>query len=501
MRRSVVLVLAAGALAGCNAKQLFTAHANTAAEAGSAELSADRLATLLLAGKGVKLDRATADFVANVWADYSLFAQAVGTGTVLTDSATIAEAMWPQLAELRGTHWHDTLLARRARVAPGAVDSAYGANTVRLLQHILVGVPQTATPEQRAQARRKAEAALARVRGGADFAKVAAEVSDDPGSKGNGGFLPPAPRGQFVPAFDSAGWALAPGAMTGLVETPFGYHIIRRPPLAQVREQFERYLKEGQAQQLDAAYMDSLAKGKRLAVSGEAPKLMKTAIEDPDAHFRSTATLASYAGGEVTVRDYLRWVRVLPPQITAQLKAAPDSSLKRFATILATNILLLRQADSAHIGISPEEWQGLRQEYLFQLDSLRADMGLGGSAPDASAKPAELAKAAQLKADLYIDEVAGGKRRLRPIPASLAMLLRERASRVAVHEAGLTYALELGRARRAKADSAKGPEPAAAPTGPVQVPLPPGTTPEQVQKALREQGGQVVTPPPAPTKK
>ena len=54
------------------------------------------------------------DFVANLWVDYALFAQAVAAGKLPTDSASVAEAVWPEIAELKGTHWHDTLMARRA---------------------------------------------------------------------------------------------------------------------------------------------------------------------------------------------------------------------------------------------------------------------------------------------------------------------------------------------------------------------------------------------------
>ena len=42
-------------------------------------------------------------------------------------------------------------------------------------------------------------------------------------------FCLPSPKGKFVAAFDSAGWTLAPGAVSGVVETPFGFHIIKRP--------------------------------------------------------------------------------------------------------------------------------------------------------------------------------------------------------------------------------------------------------------------------------
>lgn len=60
-----------------------------------------------------------------------------------------------------------------------------------------------------------------------DFATVARESSDDPGSKANGGDMSWVSRGQTVPSFEEAAFALKPGEMSGVVETQFGFHIIK----------------------------------------------------------------------------------------------------------------------------------------------------------------------------------------------------------------------------------------------------------------------------------
>src|SRR5260370_32185506 len=93
---------------------------------------------------------------------------------------------------------------------------------------------------------------------GANFAALVGRYSEDPGSKARGGYLPATPRGQFVPAFDSAAWALAPGALSGVVRSPFGYHIIRRPPLGEVRDSFRVDLERARASHVDSLFFDSL---------------------------------------------------------------------------------------------------------------------------------------------------------------------------------------------------------------------------------------------------
>ncbi|GIV15871.1 MAG: hypothetical protein KatS3mg022_1306 [Armatimonadota bacterium] len=95
------------------------------------------------------------------------------------------------------------------------------------IRHILVSTDKR-TEEQ---ARKRAEEILQKAHSGADFAKLAKEFSDDPGSKQNGGSLGAIPRSQvealFAPEFAKAVEALQPGQVSDLVKTQFGFHIIR----------------------------------------------------------------------------------------------------------------------------------------------------------------------------------------------------------------------------------------------------------------------------------
>ena len=494
MRRNVILVavLAIG-LVGCGSfRDLFSAHADLAAEAGGQQLSAQRLGQILSSGgKGVKINRETADFVANVWVDYALFGQAVARGKLPLDSVSIAEAVWPEISELKGTHWHDTLMAHRADVSDAAVDSLYRAADTRLLQHILFGARANIPPAQRAAVKQKAEATLTQIRKGASFDKLAAELSEDPGSKADSGYLPPSPKGRFVPAFDSAGWALQPGQVSGLVETPFGYHIIKRPSLAEARDHLVDYLQERAGVRLDSMYMDSLATANKIEVASGAPAAMRAAAESPDQSRKSDQVITRYTGGQLSVKDYLRWVRALPPQYTSQLREAPDSTLNKFARILTQNVLLLREADKNKIAISTLEWASLKRRYESQLDTLRSEMDLqDGDVTDSSIALGEREKVAGLKVERYFDRLIEGKTRLRPLPSALATLLRERLP-YTVHDAGVNRAVELAGEQKAKADSA-------APKGGMQrAPGPPPVPGMQPAPGAPPAAGQAPSPAPS----
>ena len=74
--------------------------------------------------------------------------------------------------------------------------------------------------------REEAEEARLRLARGEAFAEVARAVSQDPGSKEEGGDLGCAPEGTYVPAFEEALVRLRPGEVSGPVRTEFGYHLI-----------------------------------------------------------------------------------------------------------------------------------------------------------------------------------------------------------------------------------------------------------------------------------
>jgi peptidyl-prolyl cis-trans isomerase D len=97
----------------------------------------------------------------------------------------------------------------------------------RRVSHILVRVASTGGSAAEDGARAKAEAALQRVKGGADFAQVAREVSEDPGSAARGGELGLIARGEIVPQFEQLAFSLAPGAVGGPVRSGFGYHVVK----------------------------------------------------------------------------------------------------------------------------------------------------------------------------------------------------------------------------------------------------------------------------------
>jgi peptidyl-prolyl cis-trans isomerase D len=93
-------------------------------------------------------------------------------------------------------------------------------------RHILIAVPPDASPAEKAAAKAKAEEVLQKVKAGGDFAKLAQQYSDDPGTRDHGGELGYFARGEMVKPFEEAAFKLTPGQVT-LVQTQYGYHVLQ----------------------------------------------------------------------------------------------------------------------------------------------------------------------------------------------------------------------------------------------------------------------------------
>jgi peptidyl-prolyl cis-trans isomerase C len=172
----------------------------------------------------------------------------------------------------------DGEIASKIAVTPEQVNDFYAKNPDQFTQgesvrasHILISVPKGADAAAKAQARAKAEQVLKDVKAGQDFAALAKQHSADPGSAANGGDLGFFQQGQMVGPFNDAAFTLAPGTTSDLVETDFGFHIIkviekkagRTVPLEEVKPQVEQYLERLNRQQQTDAFVNGLkAKGK-----------------------------------------------------------------------------------------------------------------------------------------------------------------------------------------------------------------------------------------------
>lgn len=146
------------------------------------------------------------------------------------------------------------IAASKAKVTEEDIRKAYQEETAgdktASVRHILL-LTQGKTEAEKAEARKKIEDILVKAKAGEDFAALAKQYSEDPGSKDNGGLYENFGRGQMVKPFEDAAFLVPVGQISGVVETSYGYHIIlvvdrkkETRPFEEVRAEIESRLKD-----------------------------------------------------------------------------------------------------------------------------------------------------------------------------------------------------------------------------------------------------------------
>ena len=151
------------------------------------------------------------------------------------DPANASRFMAPEQATVEYVVLDLASLAKDIKVSDDELRRYYAENIARYTvaeerraSHILIKAEKAAPAAERAKAKAKAEGLLAELRRDpAGFAELAKKNSDDPGSAAKGGDLDFFGRGAMVKPFEDAAFALKPGEISPLIESDFGYHIIR----------------------------------------------------------------------------------------------------------------------------------------------------------------------------------------------------------------------------------------------------------------------------------
>jgi peptidyl-prolyl cis-trans isomerase D len=207
------------------------------------ELVRQRLQALIAAGAKVseaEVRQAWEADRSSVRAGYLLVPAGTGEGLQATDAeldayykAHPAEVTQPERRRVLAA------ILPTASVPPPAItdadiEAAYKARRSQFDQpartkvsHILVKVPPVGGSAAEDQAKARAESALSRIRGGADFGQVAKEMSEDPSTAGRGGDLGLIAAGELVPEVDKLIQSLKPGELGGPTRSPFGYHVVK----------------------------------------------------------------------------------------------------------------------------------------------------------------------------------------------------------------------------------------------------------------------------------
>ncbi len=179
----------------------------------------------------------------------------------------------------------------------------------RHTRHILIQLTPDADEETTTAALDKASSVVSRLDAGEDFALLAKELSDDPGSAANGGDLGFFGRGLMTPEFENAAFELQPGEVSKPVKSPFGFHVIEvveiKPevatPLDDVRDELTAQLLSSERSDLFYEKSEALSN-----ITFEQPDTLQGAAEELELEIRESEWVSVNNGAGVAEHANVR---------------------------------------------------------------------------------------------------------------------------------------------------------------------------------------------------
>ncbi|HEU4878829.1 MAG TPA: peptidylprolyl isomerase [Gemmatimonadaceae bacterium] len=407
MKKFAIAAIGAALLfTGCDSlKDAFSAHVDVVAKAADQELTITRLANLMGASKA-PLRKDVANAIVDAWVNYQLVAEAAVNNDSIKDNAKIDKAMWAVIANVKAKKWYDQVSKTWKAPDTAAAEAAYNNGTMLAASHILL-LTQDTSAAAKAAVKKKIDALRAQVNG-SNFAELAKRNSQDPGSAANGGSLGVFARGAMVKEFDQAAAALKPGEISPVVQTSFGYHIIRRPTFAEVKGQFVQAMMQGGMQAAESTYLASLEKNAKVEAKPGTAATIRAVVEYPNGHRDDKTVLATSTLGKFTASDLARWMETFPPQaqVAERVKSAPDSMLPLFVTNFVRNELVLHSADSAKLGPDAAQLAEIRKLFRTTITNAWTALNVDPKALETAAKAkGDRAKLAAQRIDDYVNRL------------------------------------------------------------------------------------------------
>ncbi len=379
---ALATLLATAACDGLN--RAMTSHTGVVARAAGLELTVDQAAGLLAQNDRLAPEPEVVGAVANLWVDYVLLASAAARDSTLS-SVDVGPLIDPILEQQIFARFNEQVINPDTTISDEELLAIYQREqpgTEIRARHILLRIAPDAPPEQRESLLAEARDLRARAVAGANFAKLAEEKSQDPGSAKQGGDLGFFRRGQMVGPFDEAAFALGIGEISEVVETPFGYHIIkleerRGPTLAEIKDTFREQARANKMMTATQNYIARLTDSLELKVQDGAYAVARDLASKPDARLNGRAAsrvLVAYKGGSFTAAEYLGFIRARANAGTrAQLAAASDQDLEGVLIAMTHNETLIDAARKEGIETTQAERDslatGIRGQLLEALDA------------------------------------------------------------------------------------------------------------------------------------
>ena len=458
MKRYMILALALAA-AGCGEfGNAMTSHTDVVARVGGHELTVEEMVELLAGNPRIPAQTEVVSSVADLWVDYTILAR------MLAEDSTLAEMdlsgmIEPYVEQRTFMQLREQVMTQDTTISDEDLRRFFEERSPGLrvhARHILLTYPDGASDEQRDSVRALAEELRAQAEAGEDFATLAREHSDEPGAAQRGGDLGWFERGDMVKPFEDAAFALQPGEISPVVETPFGLHVIKAeeresPAFDEMGPNFrEQAVAQRRQESLDE-YVAGLTEPANMEVRSGAAEIVRDLAGRPTTRLRGRAAsreLVTWEGGELTAGEFLQIIRRMPPQQRAGFASMRDEQMTEVLEDLATNELVLRDAGARGIDVPVTEQDSVTALLRQQISQVARGAGLAGPAQGEESGT----EAVERRVRTLLENVLAGRANLLPLGA-LPYALRQEVE-WQIHERAFPVVVERLEERRASAEGA-----------------------------------------------
>lgn len=465
---AAALLLLLGA-AGCgDSRDLGT---DTVARAAGLEFEVEEAAQLVAPVPDLPQEPAVLRALAEFWTDYTLLALSVNEEGVL-DEMDLSAITEQQLNQELVMLLRDDVIDVDTTITDEELETRYETERpgerVRA-SHILLLIPEDGTEARRDSLRTLAEELRDRARAGEDFATMAETYSEDSVSAERGGDLNFFARGTMVGPFEEAAFALEPGDISDVVETQFGFHVIKvtdreRPDLAEMSDELREELRMERVQRAESTFVAEVEEPADVQIAEGAVEAVREMAEDADGLLEpaSDRTLVTFEGGEYTAAQLRRFLLGQDPNVLQQIARANDEQVTSLLRNLARGELLVQAAEQRGLSLPEGENERLEEELRGEYRSVAERLGLASIAPE---EGESLEEAVEREVRGLMERLVQGEQDVVPL-GPLSVPLREHyGMRISAENAERAS----GRVAELRAEAAQGdgsdPESVPVPTG------------------------------------
>ena len=382
-------------LSGCG----DVARRGIVARADDWTLTEERLAELLVLAQPYPLDSVAVAQLATHWLSGAALSLRSAAGDSLLGAEAVAASTWLNRREAILSADRRERLDGSVMLDWAEVGSVFREGSVRLVAHVLRRVgPETSSSERLLQ-QRTAERLLNTLVEGGTWDQIVAE-SEDADSRQAGGLLGLFGRGELPSTLDRTAFGLAPGQVSGVVQSSQGYHILYRPRFEEVSSLFGSRLRDRRLAEADVAAGERDRAARGFAVTTGAPVVVGTIAKNPAEWLDSEQPLATWdgvsgpdneggsppAGGALTAGTAARYFFFLPEQSLTELAAAVPQDRIGFVSDLGTREMRVTDWVERGRSLDPSVEESFVLAHSDEIEFWTQVLELGG--PDAPSRSA-----------------------------------------------------------------------------------------------------------------